>query len=355
MMIDRNAAAPIGVTLLLSLGAAVPMPAQSQDERCSAAAVADTLADVFQARYVLPGPAADGAGALRRLPWSGGPTTGEPELRQLADSLTRVLRSSTGDGHVMVEWVGRRDRPAAEADWIARWKAGAPRTNYGVLKVEVLPGNVGYLALRSFHTYADAAPTLRAAMTLVRHTDGLILDLRQNGGGDDVTARAVGLTFLPPGTDWPLRTETRGGRDPAAAVPALEWDHYAPERPLAVLVDGRSFSAPEAVTFVLAHARRAVVIGTRSAGGAHMFDDATPLPCGLQAWIPDRRPVHVQSGTNWEGTGVAPNVEATGASAVPAAHVHLLRLIRARSTDPERQRELDRIIAESEPSVTDRR
>jgi carboxyl-terminal processing protease len=355
MMNVWNASAPIVVASILSLGAAVPLPAQLEGERCWAAAVADALADVFQAKYVLPAPAADGARALRRRRWSDGPETGEAALRTLADTLTRVLRSSTGDGHVLVEWIGRSGPAASRPDWIARWKADAPRSNYGVPKVEILPGNVGHLALRSFHTYADAAPTLRAAMTLVGHTEGLILDLRQNGGGDDVTARAVGLTFLPPGSDWPLRTETRRGRDTAAAVPALGWDHYRPERPLVVLIDGRSFSAPEAVTFVLAHAGRAVVIGTRSAGGAHMFGDAARLPCGLQAWIPDRRPIHVQSGSNWEGSGVAPHVEAPGASAVPIAHLHLLRLVRARSSDPERQRELDRIIAESEASVLDHR
>lgn len=201
--------------------------------------------------------------------------------------------------------------------------------------MEVLPGNVGYLALRSFHTFADAAPTLSAAIVLVRHTDALILDLRHNGGGDSDTERALTHTFLAPDATLPLRTETRQGPDPAPPIPALPWPRYGPDRPLVVLLNGRSFSAPEALAYALQTAGRARVVGTTSAGGAHMTDEATPLPCALQGWIPNRRPLSPVTGANWEGRGVQPDIAATDAEAIDTAHRLLLRSILEASGDPD--------------------
>jgi carboxyl-terminal processing protease len=322
--------------------------AGQQDGPCSRTSVTRALADTFAAVYVLPRTAAQGAGQLRGLLSEDRFATGSGAQGELATQLTQALRSSTGDGHITVEWIPPSGPPAEEADWIARWKAGAPRANHGIPRVEVLPGNIGYIALRSFHTYIDAAPTLRAAMTLVRHTEGLILDLRGNGGGDDDTARALTQTFLAPGADWPLQTESRRGIDAPAPPPPLQWELYGTQRPLAVLIDDRSFSAPEAVAFVLATSGRAVVIGSRSAGGAHMIEKASPLPCGFRAWIPTRRPFHATTGGNWEGTGVAPDVDAAGEAVLGTAHLHMLRMIHDRSTNPEARAELIRLIAELE-------
>lgn len=314
--------------------------AAAQGPACAADSVVRALASAFAERYVLAAGAEAGARELRR--WRPGRDSTPAEL---ARDLTGALRRATGDKHVAVEWIDPGGPPAAEADWIARWRAGAAKANHGIPRVEVLPGNVGYLAIRSFHTYRGAAPTIRAAMALVRHTDALVLDLRDNGGGDGETAGAVERTFLGPGGRSALRTETRLGVDPVRPDPPLEWDRYGPERPLAILVDGRSFSAAEAISFGLASAGRAILVGSRTAGGAHMTDAATPLPCGFQAWIPNRRPFDPRNGTSWEGTGVAPHVLATDTAALPAAHLHLLRTLRERSREPEERTALDRLIS----------
>jgi hypothetical protein len=328
--------------------AAWAAPAAAQGPACAADSAVRVLASAFSERYVLPPGAEAGARELRR--WR--PTRGAPPA-ELARGLTEVLRRATGDRHVAVEWIDPSGPPAAEADWIARWRAGAAKANHGISRVEILPGNVGYLAIRSFHTYLGAAPTIRAAMALVRHTDALVLDLRDNGGGDGETAGAVERTFLGPGQRSALRTETRLGIDPLRQDPPPEWDRYGPERPLAILVNGRSFSAAEAISFGLASAGRAVLVGSPTAGGAHMTDAATPLPCGFQAWIPNRRPFDPRNGTSWEGTGVTPHVQTTDAAALSAAHLHLLRTLRERSREPEERTALDRLISRLERESPD--
>lgn len=335
------------VVLSAAVGlAGSPALAQRRAPECSADGVARALASAFEATYVLPGQAAAGARELRRavrekrLDADAGPA-------RLADGLEEILKRATEDGHVAVEWIDPEGPPPEEADWIARWRARAPRENYGVARVEILPGNVGYLELRSFHTYAQAAPTLRAAMALVRHTDGMILDLRNNGGGDGETAGAVERTFLGPDARSPLRIESRRGVEPVSTPAPLEWERYGTERPLAILINGRSFSASEAVAFGLASSGRATTVGARSAGGAHMTDAATPLPCGFRAWIPNRRPFDPRTRTNWERTGVVPHVQAD-TLALPVAHLHLLRRLREAAAGEEERAQLDRSIAQAE-------
>ena len=58
------------------------------------------------------------------------------------------------------------------------------RDNFGFRKVERLAGNIGYLDFRFFGSADEAGPTMSAAMNFLAHCDAVIVDLRQNGGGD---------------------------------------------------------------------------------------------------------------------------------------------------------------------------
>jgi hypothetical protein len=319
-------------------------PAQAPAASCAAERVVTAAATALETSYVLGAPAALAAAALRDS-LRHDAYAGLVNPAALAARLTSDLRSLTGDGHILIEALAP-DTGAARRDWIAEWKAGAPAANYGVATVRILPGNVGHLALRSFHTYADAAPTLAAALTLVRHTDALILDLRQNGGGDPDTERALTHSFLEESAAAPLRTETRQGPDPAPPVPEIPWPRYGAARPLAILLDERSFSAPEALAYGLQTAGRALVVGTASAGGAHMIESPTPLPCGMQGWIPNRRPFSPITGSNWEGIGVRPDIAVEGSDPVDTAHHTLLRSILTEAADPAARKRAERALRE---------
>ena len=58
------------------------------------------------------------------------------------------------------------------------------RDNFGFRKVERLAGNIGYIDFRVFESPADAGPTAVAAMNFLAYCDAIIVDLRQNGGGE---------------------------------------------------------------------------------------------------------------------------------------------------------------------------
>lgn len=271
-------------------------------------------AELLEARHVVPETGAAGAEMLRAM-------TTPQRYRHLLDSpgalaerLTADLRLATGDGHLLVEHLG--DDTALADDWIARWRQEGPSRNWGVNEVRLLPGNIGLLKLTSFYTYDLAVNALSAAMELIRHTEGLVLDLTDNGGGDDATANAVMDTFLEHDAPRPLVLESRDGREPSRSPTDLAWPRYGMHKPLAIMIGRRTFSAPEAVAYALQQEQRATVVGSRSGGGANMVDDAAPLPFGFRLGIPNRRPLGRITGSNWEGVGVQPDIETSGDAAL---------------------------------------
>ncbi|MFA8436320.1 MAG: S41 family peptidase [Marinifilaceae bacterium] len=74
-----------------------------------------------------------------------------------------------------------------------RYKWNRPSNRY-LFRKEVLDGNIGYLAMNEHMESADEfIDSLHHAMQDFRHTDGLIIDIRGNGGG----SRAPLLALLP--------------------------------------------------------------------------------------------------------------------------------------------------------------
>jgi retinol-binding protein 3 len=58
-------------------------------------------------------------------------------------------------------------------------------THYGVMRVEILPGNIGLLRVAGFAGLSPGVKQAYAdAMGFVRDTDALLVDVRDNGGGD---------------------------------------------------------------------------------------------------------------------------------------------------------------------------
>jgi hypothetical protein len=180
------------------------------------------------------------------------------------------------------------------------------------------PDGVGVLALDSLDGVHLAAPFLEAAFALLRGARGVVLDLRRNGGGDPGTVALV--------LDWLLgdqptrisdviyRDRTRQwwttGRLGALALP--------PGTPVAVLISGRTFSSGEALAYHVQSQGRARLVGERTPGAA---DHITPVrvTSDVRAFVPEAVVRDAVTGSNWEGTGVVPDVACEAAEALDAA------------------------------------
>ena len=287
--------------------------------------------------YVFPDKAAL-AGARLRARHQQGAYDGAAGARQLAEMLTQELQAATGDRHLRVTYSEQpipasmpNSEPGAEerAGRLAMMRSA----NFGVQKIELLPFNIGYLELAGFMSATDAGETLGAAMTVLAHTDALIIDLRNNGGGDAAAVTLLASYLLDKPThlsDFYYRAGNRiEQRWSAAAVPGLR---YGQKKDVYVLTSKESFSAAEDFAYALKNLKRVTVVGETTGGGANPGADRRLLP-HFTAFVPLGRSISPITNTNWEGVGVTPDIAVCAADALRAAQAAILAKMAASTTD----------------------
>lgn len=197
------------------------------------------------------------------------------------------------------------------------------RAHYGFRKVEILPGNVGYIDLRQFSNIDFANPddparkAADAALGFVADTDAVIFDLRDNGGGAPSMVGYLTSAFTPANAPIYNVFHSREGTESEAP----EVYHPAPrlDVPVYVLISARTGSAGEAFPYTLQGARRATIVGEAS-GGAANPGGMVPVGGGFGVFISQGSPRNPATGTNWEGAGVQPDVAAPWSEALDRAH-----------------------------------
>ena len=157
-----------------------------------------------------------------------------------------------------------------------------------------------------FTTFSEGAHgALRAEIEeqLEKDVDGLLLDLRGNGGGLLSEAVLVSSIFIEDG----LVTYTKGRTQPRRDFDA-EGDAIDEDIPLVVLVDRGSASASEIVTGALRDRKRATVVGTRTFGKG-VYQEVQPLSNGgvLDITVGE---YFLPKGENIQEKGVRPTVRA---------------------------------------------
>ena len=102
-------------------------------------------------------------------------------------------------------------------------------------------------------------------------------------------------------------------------LPYVPGSRFGGTKPLYVLTSSTTFSGAEELTYNLQQRGRATVVGETTRGGAHPVQ-AYRVDAHLRATVPIARAINPVSGTNWEGTGVTPDVEVPAESAFQEAY-----------------------------------
>lgn len=333
---------------------------QSPDRPVDAAArteIINTLLRDLTGNYVFPDVAEKMAADIRRRQ-----TDKEYEsvssAQAFAQKLTEDLQSVSKDKHLRVRYSNtmlpvRVERSEPTAEEKAEQSRFMKQVNYGFEKLERLAGNVGYINLRGFFDAGEpgAADTVAAAMKFLAHADALIFDLRQNGGGDpEMVAlissylfgeKAVHLNSLY----WRKDDRT----DEFWTKPNLAANKFA-DKEIYVLTSNRTFSAAEEFTYNLKSLKRATIIGETTGGGAHpggMFR----LGDNFGVFIPTGRAINPITKTNWEGTGVEPDVKVPQEQALMTAHLAALNNFLKKAPDEESRNSLKRVIEKTEKEL----
>ena len=193
------------------------------------------------------------------------------------------------------------------------------RGNYGFINVMWKRDNIGLLEFRAFCNPDVAGEKVRTVMGFLSDMDALIIDLRSMvmGGRPEMVNLICSYFFEEPTllNRTYFRQEDIMEEDwtfPIKDQPALR------DIPLYILVDEDVFSAGEAFTYSLQALGRATVIGEKTGGGAHL---TRPFRIGtrFEAKIPWGRAINPISNSNWEGTGVVPDIQVKSENALDRA------------------------------------
>ena len=237
--------------------------------------------------------------------------------KRLGDDLREVGR----DKHLRLEYSARPfvgpTRPSA--DEATRERQWMDSLNCGFVKAEQLTGNIGYLKFDMFAPPELCASTAAAAMNFLAASSALILDLRDNGGGDPRMVAYISSYLFAHRTHLnDLWTRYTGATDEFWTSDGVAGRRYGGDKPVYVLTSSRTFSGAEEFAYNLKSLRRATIVGEITAGGAHPVM-GRPLDPHFMIGVPMARAINPITHTNWEGVGVEPDVKTPAGGALAAA------------------------------------
>lgn len=254
--------------------------------------------------------------------------------RDLAGTLTEDL--SEFDRHFHVFWnpPGSGPTPGAhteESD--AEWAKRSRVQNYGFEKLARLPGNLGYLDLRYFDSVAYAGSTAVAAMAFVANSDAIIVDLRQNGGGEPAMVQLLLSYFF-----GPERVHYNSFYSGATSSIEQFWSlarvegTRMPKVPLYILTSRRTGSAAEGFAYALQALGRATIIGRVTAGAANPGETFEVID-GFSIFVSTGKAVNPITRTNWEMKGVQPDIDVPSGDALETARILALERLQESGAD----------------------
>jgi C-terminal processing protease CtpA/Prc len=278
--------------------------------------------------------------------------------KKFAEKLTADVQEVSRDKHLRVRYSaqpiperqgGPREPTAEERE---QYRREMSRMNYGFQKVERLPGNIGYVEFRGFFDPEGGAETVASVFNFLGNTDAIIFDLRKNGGGDPAMVALI-CSYLF-GAE-PVHLNSLHWRDGKGARVEEFWTHKQVAgrrytgKDVYVLTSNRTFSGAEEFTYNLKNLKRATIIGETTGGGANP-GGGNRLSKHFGAFIPSGRAVSPVTKTNWEGTGVEPDVKVPADQALTTARLMALKKAIEKTTDNELkgalQREIDTLQKE---------
>ena len=251
-----------------------------------------------------------------------------------AAKLTEHLQDVSHDKHLRVSFFPGTIPPAPATqtapspEEVTRYRRQMESINCGFVKAEQLANNVGYLKFNMFADPEVCGPTASAAMNFLANVDALVIDLRDNGGGDPAMVAYITSYLFSRRTHlndlWTRRTnETKEYWTKSDVTGKRLGD----DKPVFVLTSSRTFSGGEEFTNNLKTLKRATIVGETTGGGAHPVAGQR-INDHFMIGVPFARAINPITKTDWEGTGVEPDVKVPAPDALTTA----LKLIAEKRT-----------------------
>ncbi|MDY8135869.1 S41 family peptidase [Aquimarina sp. 2201CG5-10] len=234
-----------------------------------------------------------------------------------AETLTKELRKITKDKHLRVSSSSPKKKEKKSdksfTEDLSRYRAPMLRG------FQLMESNIGYIDLAFFGGADIHRSKIDMVMKEMEKADAIIIDMRRNGGGSPHTVNYLSSYFF--NEKILLNTIYSRADNHSEEMWVVDVDGVKrPEVPVYILTSSYTFSGAEDFSYTMQSRKRAVVIGEITGGGAHPTR-FYPLEKGFGIGIPFARTVNTVTKTNWEGTGVQPDIKRKADDALEEAKI----------------------------------
>jgi C-terminal processing protease CtpA/Prc len=247
--------------------------------------------------------------------------------QELASQIERDLFLISNDKHLHLVFQKPKNQEKPKSPF--EKKKGESDDNFGFKKVEILPGNIGYLKIDRMALEREAIKTAANCLKQISSTKALIFDLRDNrGGASGMVVFLCSYLFDKPIHLYSMFNRLTNETKDVWTFSDLPGKKLGEDVPVYILTSSKTFSAAEGFVYSLKHHQRALVVGERTGRGAHPMI-WTQLPYNFMLCIPFARIIHPKTKTDWEKNGVIPHQEISAGQALESA----VQLINKKLTD----------------------
>jgi C-terminal processing protease CtpA/Prc len=258
--------------------------------------------------------------------------------KAFAKSLSAYLTKNGNDLHFNVLYrpnENEEKKTVNEKDMLKKYDVINRQWNYGFEKVMRLDGNIGYIEYTGFpEGNQSAQQILDATMNFVSNTNALIIDLRNNQGGDGKMERLFLSYFFDKKIKLgEIYTRYNNESTSAYTFPKVNGKKYL-NKPVYVLVNHKTISAAEAFAYELQQNKIAKVIGDKTYGAANPVK-AFFIANTYQVFIPISIVKNTITHTNWEHTGIDADIKISSEKAFIKAQIIALQDLLKANTQME--------------------
>ncbi len=243
-----------------------------------------------------------------------------------AIAITHFLRDNTRDKHFLVKYLGNHNSSMKRLNAKDQQKLddfSNSLENFGFECIKRLEGNIGYINFKGFAEPNSSKLALASAMNFVSNTNSLIVDLRENRGGDNGMLLLFCSYFFDKKTKLYDTIFRNKGRTIENWTKNKVLGKKYLNKKIYCLTSKNTFSAAEGMAYILQSYSLAKVIGEQTGGAANpvepfFIDDRFLL------LIPVGKVVSMVTNENWEQVGVAPDEKMESEDALKKAYIMAL-------------------------------
>lgn len=296
--------------------------------------IINTILSCFSNNYVYPDMSLIMKNSILQK-YEKGDYTNYTTTSDLINQLSIDLRQISKDRHIGIRYIEKDENSVSInkhsllSDKLVRKK----KENFKFKKAEWLPGNIGYIRFDKFEDTEYASNVVASAMSFVSECDALLIDLRYNSGGEEKMVKFLASYFFSEPTLLNSRYfTTKDSLVQSWTDTSIPGKSFI-DKSVYILTSPNTASAAEAFTYTLKNYNKATIVGENTRGAAHWVQYYYFPSLKIEIKLPEARPINPVTRTNWEKTGIEPDIEIEEYNAFYKAYILALEKLQESNSD----------------------